>query len=60
MAGFSGRRQVTIHRQGGKQRAERLQHGVEQQQHQRGDDGEFVRPNVGEQASHQTPIVGFS
>ena len=60
MGGFSGRRQVTIHCQSGEQRAERLQHGVEQQQDQRGNNGEFVRPNVGEQASHQTPIVGFS
>ena len=56
---FAGGRQVAINGQRGEQRPDGLQHGIEEQQDQRGDNRRFVGPNVSEQASHQTPVVGF-
>ncbi len=60
MSDFRGGCQVAIHRQRGEQRAYHLQHGIEEQQDQCGNDRQFVGPDVSEQASHQTPVVGFS
>ena len=55
-----GGREVTVDGEGGEKRADRLQDGVEEQQDQGGGDGQFVRPDVGEQAPHETPVVGFA
>ncbi len=60
MRDFPVGRQVAIDSQGGEQGADRLQHGVDQQQNQSRNHRQFVRPDVSQQAPHQTPVVGFS
>jgi len=57
---FARRCEVAIHSQRREQRTDRLENGIEEQQDQCRYNGQFVRPDIGEQASHQTPVVGFS